>query len=627
MKKTLTILDSEKDLSKQDKDLLLWSDNYQKQNKNIYSILKILERNVKKSKNKYISLISHLGHAIIKNDDEKKRVIDYLKIDKNFSFWWTTLIAEKSNIIKSPDINKSIKIIAFKIWFKSKNYNKIILHSKDPKLIKSIKIFSIEENIKFELKGKNLIDKIIDFVLKFYDYFPKIIPSLIWLMRELICMWPLKAVGTKKWKNSKSRITFLSSLVNLDQSSIEKGKFKSNYWPILPQLLKNNNTSSNWIHMHSKAGGLLSASNVKYLIKKFNKSNNGLETHISIYSFINLSIVFKVIFNLIKLFYVKLKIQKVIREKSGAIWPYISPDFNESLTGITATRNLLFLYLFKCAFSNLLKQEKGFYLQENQGWECCFINAWKLFGHKDFLLATQHVPIQFWDLRKIIDKKIYLDPVKSKLPIPDYIGVISKFSKNFYIKSGIPKNKIIEVEALRYLHLNNSPKCTLRNLNKKKHKVLILGDTLKINTLEQMKFLNESLRYIKKPIQYLLKPHPATSITAKECPEIDLIITDKSINEIINCSQLAFATNTTSASFDAYYLGTKVVTLTNSQKLNLSPLKGFKDVIFVKTPKELAKVINNINKIKTKPKSRENILYIDKKIPRWKKIFEVNRFK
>ena len=624
MKKTLTILGSKKDLLKQDKDILLWSDNYQKQNDKIYSILQILQTNVKKCKNNYISLISDLGNTIIKSDDEKRRVIDYLKIEKNFSFWWTTLIAEKSNMIKSPNINQSIKIIAFKIWFKKKNYKKITLHSQDPKLIKSIKLFSIEENIKFEIKGKNLVNKITDSVVEFYEYFPKIIPSLIWLMLELKYIWPLKAVGTKKWKHSRSRITFLSSLVNLEQGSMKKGEFKSNYWPILPKLLKNNNTGSNWIHMHDRAGGLLSASNAKQLIKKFNKSNNGVETHISIYSFINFFIVCKVIFNLIRLFYVKLKIHKAIRKKSGIIWPFIAQDFNESLTGITASRNLLFLYLFKNAFSNLLKQEKGFYLQENQGWECCFINAWKLCGHNDFLLATQHTPIQFWDLRRIIDKKIYLDPLKSYLPIPDYIGVISKFSKNFYIKSGIPKNKIIEIEALRYLHLNYSSKCTLRNLNKQKNKVLLLGDTIKTNTLEQIKFLNESLRYIKKPIQYLFKPHPATSITVRECPDIDLIITDKPINEIINCFQLAYATSTTSASFDAYYLGIKVVTLVNSQELNFSPLKDFKDAIFVTNPKELANVINNIDKIKKKPKSRENILYIDERIPRWKKIFEVN---
>jgi hypothetical protein len=53
-------------------------------------------------------------------------------------------------------------------------------------------------------------------------------------------------------------------------------------------------------------------------------------------------------------------------------------------------------------------------------------------------------------------------------------------------------------------------------------------------------------------------------------------------------------------------------------------LRGFQDAVFVSTPKELAKILNNLDKIKEKPKKRENILFIDINIPRWKKIFEVN---
>ena len=136
--------------------------------------------------------------------------------------------------------------------------------------------------------------------------------------------------------------------------------------------------------------------------------------------------------------------------------------------------------------------------------------------------------------------------------------------------------------------------------------------------------MKQSLKYIRKPIQYILKPHPATPITAKDCPDLDIIITNKSINEIIDCCQLAFATSTTSASFDAYYFGVKVVTVINQQELNASPLRGFKDAVFVSTPRELANVINDIDRIKKEPKIRENILYIDINIPKWKKIFEVN---
>ena len=109
-----------------------------------------------------------------------------------------------------------------------------------------------------------------------------------------------------------------------------------------------------------------------------------------------------------------------------------------------------------------------------------------------------------------------------------------------------------------------------------------------------------------------------------ECYNEREIVSIIPINEIINCCQLAYASSATSSSFDAYYLGAKVVTIVNPQGLNASPLRGFKDAVFVSTPIELANVLNNIDRIKKEPKKRENILYIDINIPKWKKIFEIN---
>jgi surface carbohydrate biosynthesis protein (TIGR04326 family) len=620
MSNILVISDSIKVSLNDASDIMLWSGNNQISENKTFSLLEIVESNAEYCKKKYISLISELGEAVV----NQKRVIDHLKIDNNFSFWWTTLMVEKSNYSKSVEVNNAIKIIAFKHWFKKKNYTKIILYSYNLKLVKAMSILCNDINIKLEIKNKGESHNKTQTNKKFYKYFPKIIQSLGWLLWELICIWPLKGVGVKKWNLSKSKITFLSSLINLDKSSMQKGEFKSNYWPILPDFLKNNNLNSNWLHMYDDTNDLPNASKARDLINKFNNSKNGIETHTTIYSFVDLFIVCRVILNLVRLFLIKFKIHRTLSLKSGMIWPFLNSDFNESLTGINATRNLLYMYLFKKAFTNLTKQEKGFYLQENQGWECTFIHSWRKSEHENSLYAIPHTPIKFWDLKVIIDKKTYMSASKLLLPIPDYIGVNSDISKNMHLKNGIPSEKLVSIEALRYLHLNHSSDCSLKGLNIDKNTVLLLGDILKTNTLEQMKLLKESLKYVRKPIQYLLKPHPATHITAKDCPDIDFIITDKPINEIINCCQLAYASSATSSSFDAYYLGSKVVTIVNPQGLNTSPLRGFKDAVFVSTPIELAHVLNNIDRIKKEPKKRENILYIDINIPKWKKIFEIN---
>jgi surface carbohydrate biosynthesis protein (TIGR04326 family) len=620
MTNPLIILDSNKVSLNNNNDVILWSGNHQINGAKTFSLAHIVEKNSEYFKKEYISLIYELGETVIGN----KKVINHLKLEKNFSFWWTTLIVEKSNY-KSTEIINAIKIIAFKHWLKKKNYTKIILYSHNSKLQKAISILC--EDINLKLENKNIEEKPekIQAYKKFYKYFPQIIQSLAWLFCELVSMWPLKGVGFEKWSHSESKITFVSSLINLDKNAVENGEYKSNYWPVLPNFLKYNNCKSNWIHFYSNTKDLPNASKARDFINKLNNSRNGIETHTSIYTFFSFFIFLRTILGLIKLFFKKLKIYKMISKKSGIVWPFIAKDFNESLTGINAARNLLYMYLFKDALANLPKQDKGFYLQENQGWECTFIHSWRIAKHNSFLFAIPHTPIKFWDLKTNIDNKTFMSASKSFLPIPDFIGVNSDISKNMHLKNGIPREKLVSIEALRYLHLNYSTNCNLKGLNQNKHTLLLLGDVFKTNTLEQIKLLKETLKYIKIPIQYLIKPHPASPISVKDCPiDIDFIITNKPINEIINCCQLVYASSTTSASFDCYYLGFKVVNIINSQGLNLSPLRGLKDAVFVRTPIELAKILNKIDKIKKNPTRKENILYLDMNIPKWRNILGID---
>ncbi len=618
MSKPLVILDSENVSLKYDYDIMFWfgkNDN----SKNIFSLLNIVENNAEFCKTEYVSIITQLGETVINN----KRVIDYLKVEKNFSFWWTTLLAEKSNILKSPEINNAIKIIAFKKWIKKKNYSKIILYSQNRSIFKAMSILCNELNIKLQFKYKRSENHEYSVNTKFYKYLPKILQSFGWLFLQLISKWPLKGIGANNWYISNSKITFLSSLINLDKQSILNGEFKSNYWPKLPDLFKHNNISSNWIHMYDSTKYLPNARKARDIINLFNKSKNGIETHTTIFAFISFSIIFKILINLIKFSFLKLKIYKSISNKGGIIWPFIAEDFSESLIGINATRNLLYMYLFKKAFNNTKTQQKGFYLQENQGWESSFIYYWKNSNINSHLYAIPHTLTKFWDLKRVVDISTYNNPSQHLLPTPDYIGYNSEISKKMYLNNGIPYEKLIQVEALRYLHLNKKSDCKLNKLDRKKYTVLLLGDVLKKNTIEQIKLLNKSYEFIKTPIQFLIKAHPATSLTKEDFLNIDFITTDKPINEIVNCCEIVFASSTTSASFDTYYLGAKVVTIVNARGLNTSPLRGFQDAVFVTTPLELANVLNDISKTKKIPQKREEFLYIDKNIPRWKKILEI----
>ena len=53
-----------------------------------------------------------------------KSIIEHLKIRKNFSYWWMTLLVEKCNMLKSTQIDNIIKLLALELWLKDKKYQK-----------------------------------------------------------------------------------------------------------------------------------------------------------------------------------------------------------------------------------------------------------------------------------------------------------------------------------------------------------------------------------------------------------------------------------------------------------------------------------------------------------------------
>ena len=97
---------------------------------------------------------------------------------------------------------------------------------------------------------------------------------------------------------------------------------------------------------------------------------------------------------------------------------FFKNDFKKSIYGIVAIENIMWIEIFNKLLKELPKQKLGIYLQENQGWEYAFINAWKNNGHGK-LLAVQHSSVAYWDMRYLnsFDSKLFL---KSKQFKPDF---------------------------------------------------------------------------------------------------------------------------------------------------------------------------------------------------------------
>jgi surface carbohydrate biosynthesis protein (TIGR04326 family) len=581
----------------------------------IFSIPHLVEENADDLKAKYLSLIYDFGEAKINS----KRIVDYLKIRQEFSYWWMTLLVEKCNYAKSPQINNIIKLMALEKWLKENKYQKLTLVSANNELSMSVSLLAKRLLIDFEWKKDQISKSQISMAKKVFHSLPNIIKSLIWLVHYLISNWALIGVGVKEWRKTDATTTFVSYLFNLVPESSNKGQYESLYWTTLTDLLHKNQHSSNWLHIYVKDSLLPSAKKASKLIKRFNHFNKGNQVHVTLASFVTISLIFRTLQDWYKVLKLNKLVRKQLEVNSGYLWPLFKKDCHDSMSGIPAMTNLLYFNLFEKAMSELPIQNRGCYLQENQGWEFGFISAWQSAGHKKKLMGFPPSAVIEWDLRNFFDTRNYNQKKSYSLPLPNFVGVNGEVSKNTYLDGGYPKQDLIEVESLRYLYLSNfSDYQTKRKYDISREKtVLVVGDYLIKNTYKQLNVLLSALEDVDKSVRFIIKPHPACPINMADFPSLRGEISIKPIQELLGVSDIVYSSLITSAAIDGYCAGLPVITLLDGKTLNMSPLIGVKSVYFIKNSEGLSNAINTIEV--TNLNQKRNYFYLDLDLPRWQK--------
>ena len=124
--RTLLIWDVDKNLPEEYNKIVVWKNLSKDTPNSVVSITQLVEGNSDYYRSKYLSLIYELGELRVGGE----RVIERLKIKSGFSYWWNTLLVEKCNVIKSPEIDHVIKLLALEEFLTSKKYTTIYINTK-----------------------------------------------------------------------------------------------------------------------------------------------------------------------------------------------------------------------------------------------------------------------------------------------------------------------------------------------------------------------------------------------------------------------------------------------------------------------------------------------------------------
>lgn len=578
----------------------------------------LVEKQAAELRKEYLSFVHDLGEYRLRG----RSLREHLRLDEGFSFWWMTLIAEKAPM-RGTGIYKLFKLRALERLYLISGCEGIVLCSTDQALHQVLSSWC-----------RNM-----DHSYRWYrDSKPRRRPTTGGWFRQLPL--PVQAIGTLlrmlwmrlkcvKPKRKSSAVgkqaTVVTYFPNIDHGLAQQGVFRSRYWEGLHDILKQGSWAINWIFLYVQ-NEQCSFKEAIALRRRFEQNLHSRDRYYFLTEFMNVRVILDAVRTYLRLMLLSLTLRSALLTSrfSGSslnLWPILAKDWNASLRGPHAMEGSLMLSLFQRMVRTLPSQELGLYLWENQTWEKGLIHAWrKIQGSK--LIGYQHSTLCFLDLRSFEDSRSYTLTAYPPL-LPDVLAVNGRGAADLLLDVGFPKERLREVEAVRYTYLNqyNLPVASDVKTEADKRNLLVVTGYMPSETADQLRLLGqvEEQGGLKEYSTIMVKPHPycpVEGILQDVAPVLDIEIVKKPLTLLWQQASVVYTANSTSAALEAAVLGLPLLIHQHARNLNLNPLVGLPTVNFVARTKDL---INSLNSLR--PTSiRQDYVCLDQRLSRWRSL-------
>lgn len=435
-------------------------------------------------------------------------------------------------------------------------------------------------------------------------------------------MW--YATGNRdRWFSGENSVFFVSYFTNLDGCAARKKQYESLYWGTLPRKLVEWGKTLNWLQLPIVGTGPKPKEGAMWL-RGFTERMFENGHHAFLDSFFSWEVLLKTMRRfLMQPFFYGIWAGKAEREikqtEGGWLWPLFVSDFRRSFVGGVAVQHLLVWNLFDSAMRKIPKQKIGFYLCENLGWERAFLAGWRKYGHGT-IIGVAHATVRYWDLRYFSEKGLDKIPVVCDLPKPDFLAVNGNAAVEVLRHAGYPMNKMVAVEALRYLYLGKARMMRDRGIGKKR--MVVFGDILVGTTERLLRSVEEVAVELEERYEVSVKSHPANLVDLKNFPNLRAKLFEGNIQEVLSEAEVALASVYTSSGLDAACAGVRTAIFLDPEECNFSPLRSVAGTEFFSSGRELLQVIARLETSSDIAQSVEDYFWVDSELPRWKKVVD-----
>ena len=427
-----------------------------------------------------------------------------------------------------------------------------------------------------------------------------------------------------------SSIIGVTYFPNLDTEALKKDKYRSAYWGPLHDTTKTDGARINWIAITPglDPGGILAS------IRTMNQINDSsaeqsnrvvpLEYFLNVSSFFSAFRVYLRGLGKSRELWGKIKFPSYPNSRID-LSPLMAHDWKESFEGSASIQNILFSLAFNRIMSRFVRPRLALYLMEGQAWERAFVNAChrsRSKSHPCRTVGVQHSALRLMDFRMFHDPRAFDPSTPVNDLLPDWIAPNGDGAKNHLIRGGVPTQRLIETEALRYTYLAGRFGSRKQPLPQNARTLLVVLDYLDTESRFQMELLVDAQKYpaLRLYEKIIVKPHPCTSLETVmgglELPKNLRIENTLPLSALWDTTHVVYSSNITSAAIEAAWMGLPVISARSSDDLNLSPFFGLPDYPFPQDANELAALLQD----PPTPEISSDYFHVDVQLPRWRSL-------
>jgi surface carbohydrate biosynthesis protein (TIGR04326 family) len=595
----------------------------------ISSLPEYLELHGERVRARYLAFIDSLAERRMAG----RRIVDHLAQTDGYSFWWMTLLVEKSPF-KSPRIYDCLRLIALEEIMRARNPRRLVLVSADRALAAAIRRLTVSAGIEF--RWQRVGDSSRGWSVRgLYAALPSPIKGLLSL-RHYLQRWPLRRVREPRWFAGENSAFICSYFIHLDPQSCAAGQFRSRYWGNLPQLLHGSGQSVNWMQLFLLSAAVPNVATGLRWVRSFNRDPGVQGRHGFLESYLSCKVILAALRRWLWLTALSWRLRNVgsefgVENSAVWLWPLLRSDWYASLSGTTGMANCMLVALFDAALADLPRQRIGLYLFENQAWERALLRAWRRHGHGR-IIGVQHSTAPFWYLPYTDDPAAHDRPSRNAPPYPDRVAVNGSAARSALMSGGFRAEMLVDVEALRYLSLAEAATSRQRRLRSRSVppglqppassqsiSVLVLGEIDFASTHHLLQMLEGAVALLTPAYRFMFKAHPGCAVDLANYPALAAAETQQPLGEILSEYAAVVAANSTSAAVDAFIAGVPVITTLDGGSLNLSPLRGRPGVHFVTSSEALAASLQMLDP-GAAAEAGEDFFLLDGGLPRWQQL-------